>query len=146
MNIKSNNKFLSNIMKNALVITGQSVPRSALPFSPAVHAGDYLFVSGQASVDDEGNIVTDDFAGECRRSFENVRKILAAAGATFNDVVQVRNYVGKQEYLKDFNSLYKEFFSQPFPARTTIIGCLGDLLKFEVDVVVYLGPSGRNIL
>jgi 2-iminobutanoate/2-iminopropanoate deaminase len=124
-------------MKGREVITGKNVPQSHLPFSPGLRVENFLFVSGQASVDDKGQIVEDTFAGECRRSFENVKKILLAAGLDFPDVVQVRNYVGKQEYLSEFNNIYKEYFSEPYPARTTLIGCLGDLLKFEVDVVAY---------
>lgn len=117
------------------VITGEGIPKSHLPFSPGVMAGDFIFVSGQASVDADGKIVNESFAGECRRSFENVKKILTAAGLDFSDVVQVRNYVGKQEDLTEFNQIYREYFSAPFPARTTLIGCLGELLKFEVDVI-----------
>ena len=120
------------------VISGPSVPKSALPFSPAVIAGDYLFLSGQASVDADGNIIQGSFEEECRRSFENVKTILAAAGITLKEVVQVRNYVGSQQDLGLFNKIYKEYFSEPYPARTTIMGCLGDLLKFEVDVIAYV--------
>ena len=116
------------------VIAGEGIPKSHLPFSPGVIAGDFVFISGQASVDETGKIVNDSFAGECRRSFENVRKILVAAGLDFSDVVQVRNYVAKREDLAEFNQIYREYFSAPFPARTTLIGCLGELLKFEVDV------------
>lgn len=119
--------------KNA--ITGSGVPTSSLPFSPALKVGEFLFVSGQASVDDAGKIINDTFEGEVRRSFENASKILKASGLTFSDVVQVRNYVAKQEDLPKFNELYKEYFSPPYPARTTLIGCLGTLLKFEVDMV-----------
>ena len=119
------------------VIQGENIPKSSLPFSPAIQADDFLFVSGQASVDKNGNIVKGTFEEECRRSFENVKIILEAAGLTFKDVVQVRNYVGSQENLASFNQIYREYFSEPFPARTTIMGCLGDLLKFEVDVVAY---------
>ncbi|WP_236974190.1 RidA family protein [Membranihabitans maritimus] len=117
------------------VITGKNVPVSSLPFSPALKVGEWVFVSGQASVDESGNIVEDSFEGECRRSFENVKKVLAGANLTLDDVVQVRNYVGKQEYLKEFNEIYKEYFKAPYPARTTIMGCLGELLKFEVEVI-----------
>jgi len=88
-------------------------------------------------VDKEGSIIVGTFEEECRRSFENLKFILEAAGLTFEQVIQVRNYVGKQEYLSEFNSIYKEYFKEPYPARTTLIGCLGDLLKFEVDVVAY---------
>ncbi|HET9279222.1 MAG TPA: RidA family protein [Flavitalea sp.] len=124
-------------MSGINVISGPSIPRSSLPFSPAIQAGDFVFVSGQASVDKTGNIVKGTFEEECRRSFENVRDILTAARLTFSDVVKVRNYLGSQEYLPLFNQIYREYFSEPYPARTTIMGCLGDLLKFEVDVVAY---------
>ena len=119
------------------VIHGQGVPRSHLPFSPAIRAGDYVFVSGQASVDETGRIVDDTFEGEVRRSFENVRKVLSGAGLELKHVVQVRNYVASQSDLAEFNRIYRDYFSEPYPARTTLIGCLGTLLKFEVDVVAY---------
>ena len=113
------------------------MPVSPLPFSPAVEAGGFVFISGQASVDKNGKIITDSFENECRRSFENVGSILKAAGLSFQDVLQVRNYVANQDDLARFNEIYKEYFSEPYPARTTLIGCLGNLLKFEVDVVAY---------
>ncbi|MEX2568563.1 MAG: RidA family protein [Cyclobacteriaceae bacterium] len=119
------------------VISGEGVPQSTLPFSPALKVGNLVFVSGQASVDDNGKIVNDDFEGEVRRSFENARRILAAASLDFSHVVQVRNYVARQEDLGQFNQIYKEYFQSPYPARTTLIGCLGTLLKFEVDLIAY---------
>jgi 2-iminobutanoate/2-iminopropanoate deaminase len=122
---------------NIQFLRGEHMPTSPLPFSPAVEAGGFIFVSGQASVDQSGRIINEDFEQECRRSFENVRIILRAAGLGFNDIVQVRNYVAKQEDLKRFNEIYKEYFSEPYPARTTLIGCLGNLLKFEVDVIAF---------
>jgi 2-iminobutanoate/2-iminopropanoate deaminase len=117
------------------VITGLNIPKSFLPFSPGVQCGQFVFISGQASVDLDGNIITGSFKEECRRAFENLKAILENAGLGMKDVVQVRNYVGKQEYLPEFNKIYREFFSEPYPARTTLIGCLGDLLKFETDAV-----------
>jgi len=125
-------------MSKRQVIKGEGVPTSHLPFSAAVKAGNFVFVSGQASVDKDGKIVVDDFEGEMRRSFENARTILAAAGLDFSDVVQVRNYVGKKEYLPQFNEIYKEYFTAPYPARTTIMDCLSDVLKYELDLVAYV--------
>ena len=94
-------------------------------------------MSGQASVDSGGQIVNDTFEGEMRRSFENVRAVLRGAGLTMADVVQVRSYVGRQEDLGEYNRIYRDYFADPFPARTTLIGCLGTVLKFEVDVLAY---------
>jgi 2-iminobutanoate/2-iminopropanoate deaminase len=119
------------------VIRGAGVPQSHLPFSPAVRAGDFVLVSGQASVDKAGAIVIDSFEGEMRRSMENLRNVLAGAGLTLRDVVQVRAYVGRQEDLAEYNRVYQDYFSDPWPARTTIMNCLGTLLKFEIDAIAY---------
>jgi 2-iminobutanoate/2-iminopropanoate deaminase len=111
------------------------LPLGRLPFSPAVRANGFVFVSGQASTDAAGGIVPDTFAGEMRRSMANLTGILAAAGLTLADVVQVRGYVGSAEDLAEYNHIYREYFADPFPARTTLVGCLGGVLKFEIDAV-----------
>ncbi len=121
------------------VLSGDLVPKSHLPFSPAVKSGGFLFISGQASVDLEGTIIAGSFEEECRRSFENLRRVVEGAGLTMEKVVQVRNYVGDQKDLARFNEIYREYFTEPYPARTTLIGCLGTVLKFEVDAVAYYG-------
>jgi 2-iminobutanoate/2-iminopropanoate deaminase len=118
-------------------ITG--VLKSALPFSPAIRAGDFVFLSGIASVDDQGRIIHDTFENEARRTYQIIGKLLAAAGVNFSRVVQVRCYLAKREDWDAHNRVYREFFSEPFPARTTLIGCLGDLVKYEVDCVAYAG-------
>ena len=116
-------------------------PVSHLPFSPCVVVGDLVLVSGQASVDAQGAIVSDSFEGEFRRSLENVRKVLEAAGCRLADVVQTRNYVRDPADLPLFNQLYREYFSAPFPARTTITHCLPASLKFEIEVVAVRGRA-----
>lgn len=110
-------------------------PTSHLPFSPCVVVGDLVFVSGQASVDAQGQIVQDSFEGEFRRSLDNIRKVLAAAGCGLEHVVQTRNYVRDAADLAEFNRLYRETFSAPYPARTTITHCLPPTLKYEIEVV-----------
>ena len=110
-------------------------PVSELPFSPAVVVGELIFVSGQASVDAHGNIVSDTFEGEFRRSIENVRRVLEAAGSDLEHVVQSRNYVRDAADLPRFNQLYREYFSAPLPARTTITNCLPPSLRFEIEAV-----------
>lgn len=114
-------------------------PGSKQGFSPAVTAGDFVFISGQASVDAAGQIVHDTFENEMRRSVDNVVRILAIEGLTLRDVVQVRSYVAKQEDLAEYNRIYRELFAEPRPARTTLIGCLGTVIQFELDVTAYKG-------
>jgi 2-iminobutanoate/2-iminopropanoate deaminase len=110
-------------------------PVSHLPFSPAVVVGDLIFVSGQASVDEKGNIVSDTFEGEFCRSVENLRRVLEAAGSDLVHVVQTRNYVRDAGEVPLFNKLYREYFSEPFPARTTITNCLPPALRYEIEAV-----------
>lgn len=112
-----------------------NTPVSSLPFSPAVRVGDLVFVSGQASVDGQGKIVSDTFEGEFRRSVENLRMVLSAAGCDLKDVVQTRNYVRDPADLAQYNQLYREYFSEPFPARTTITNCLPPSLKYEIEAI-----------
>jgi len=110
-------------------------PVSHLPFSPAVRVGDLILVSGQASVDATGKIVPDTFEGEFRRSIENMRKILEAAGSDLKHVVQTRNYVRDAANVPRYNELYREYFSAPYPARTTVTDCLPLTLQYEVECV-----------
>lgn len=110
-------------------------PTSHLPFSPAVRVGDLIFVSGQASVDAQGKIVPDTFEGEFRRSVENLRKVVEAAGSDLKHVVQTRNYVRDASDVARYNELYREYFSAPFPSRTTITNCLPATLRFEIECV-----------
>lgn len=115
-------------------------PTSHLPFSPCVVVGDLIFVSGQASVDATGAIVNDTFEGEFRRSVENLRKVLEAAGSDLEHVVQTRNYVDAASDLPLYNQLYRETFKAPCPARTTITNCLSGLLKYEIEAVAVRRP------
>lgn len=107
-------------------------------FSPYVCAGDFVFVSGQASVAD-GVIVAGTFEEEVCRSIENVRKVLGETGLRLSDVVKVGAYVDDPAEVPEFNRLYREYFQDPLPARTTLTGCLGGIIKFEIDVVAYAG-------
>ena len=112
--------------------------RSHLPFSPAIIAGDFMYVSGQASVDAEtGRIIAESFEAEMRRSIANLRAILEAGGLSLDHVINVRSYVASQDDLALYNQIYPEYFAQPAPTRSTIVGVLGTMLKFELDCVAY---------
>jgi 2-iminobutanoate/2-iminopropanoate deaminase len=110
------------------------VSASPLPFSPATKVGNLIFVSGQASTNQKGEIVSDTFENEFRRSMENVRRILRACGSDLDKVARVNAYVKNASDLPQYNQLYREYFKPPFPARTTITNCLGKVL-FEIDVI-----------
>ncbi len=112
---------------------------SPLPFSAAVKAGGFVFISGVASANERGELIHDTFDNEARRTFENLQRVVRAAGLELSDIVQVRCYLAKQEHWDAHNRIYREYFSEPYPARTTLVGCLGDLIQYEVDAVAFAG-------
>jgi 2-iminobutanoate/2-iminopropanoate deaminase len=109
-------------------------PVSHLPFSPAVRYGDLIFVSGQASVDKTGKIISGTFEEEFRRSLENLKQILHDAGSDLAHVIQTRNYLRDPANGPLYQELYKEYFKPPYPARTTITGCLATL-HYEIECI-----------
>lgn len=110
-------------------------PESPLPFSPCVVVGDLVFVSGQASTDESGKLVSDTFEGEFRRTMDNLVRVLAAADTDLGQVVQTRNYLREESDLPLYNQLYREYFKPPLPARTTIVRCLPPTMRYEVEAI-----------
>ncbi len=121
--------------------SGPHTPRSHLPFSPAVRVGNLLFVSGQASVDATGKIVDDSFEGEMRRAVANLKRILDDCGSGLALVVQTRNYIQRPEDVPEYNRIYREYFTEPYPARTTITNCLSGTLKYEIECIAVVGDA-----
>lgn len=121
----------------------ESTPSSHLPFSPCAVVGNLVFVSGQASVDQSGQIVGGTFEEEFRRSVENLRSVLKTAGCDLADVVQTRNYVRDAEDLQLYNQLYAEYFTAPRPTRTTITNCLPPAIRYEIECIAVLPNSSE---
>ena len=116
-----------------------------LPFSHAAKVGDFIFVSGQASVDlNTGEIINGTFAEEFERSLANLRIVLEKAGANWEDIVKVGCFVRRDEDLAEYNQLYRQYFSEPFPARTTLTGCLPPSLLFEIDCVAVIKNKNQK--
>ena len=85
--------------------------KSHLPFSPGIIAGDIMYVSGQASVDaDTGAIIEGTFEEEMRRSLENLKQILAAAGLSLDNVINVKSYLADEADGALYNKIYPEYF------------------------------------
>lgn len=116
------------------IITATEGPRPAGPYSHAVVANGFVYVSGQGPIDPETDGVPDVFADQVRQSFKNVRTILKAAGASLDDVVKVNAYITDLTRFSQFNEVYEEFFSENPPARTTVGAALLGILV-EVDCV-----------
>lgn len=121
------------------VTRSDGVPAPAGAYSPAVRAGDHIYVSGQVPRDPRtGQLAGPDLASQTRQVLDNVRAVLAAAGATLEDVVSVTAYLANMEDWGDFNALYERTFSPPYPARAVVGASLRGFLV-ELSVVAYVG-------
>ena len=109
-------------------------PAPAGPYSHAVVANGFVFISGQGPVNPETGAMPDAFADQVRQTFENVQTILEAAGSSLDNVVKVNAYVTDLTRFAEFNEVYKDFFQDDPPARTTVATALLGILV-EVDCI-----------
>jgi len=116
---------------------GAVIPRG--PYSPAVRAGDFIYVSGQGPVDPATDQYSyGDAAHETRVVLENIRVILAGCGATPADVVKCNVYLADGRDFGLMNEAYAAFFGDTKPARTTIeCKFANPRMKVEIDCVAY---------
>jgi 2-iminobutanoate/2-iminopropanoate deaminase len=106
------------------------------PYSPAVGAGDLVFVSGQIALDADGQIVGHSPADQARKALENMLVTLAAAGLGPGDVVKTTIFLHDMDDFAAVNEVYAEFFSEPYPARSTVqVARLPKDLKVEIEAV-----------
>ena len=123
-------------------LTPPGVPAPRGPYSPAVRAGDFIFVSGQVAVDPATNeLKTGDIQHETRMVLNNVKLVLEGAGATLADVVRVGVYIGDGKDFAAMNEVYSEFFGAAKPARSTIVCGFAAAIKVEIDCIAYKPQS-----
>lgn len=111
--------------------------RQARPLSPAVRAGDFIYVSGQVPVDAGGEVVAGGIEAQTRQVMENVRAALALAGAGFEDVCKCTCWLADARDFGAFNRVYASYFPDGRPARSTTEARLMIDAKVEVDAVAY---------
>jgi 2-iminobutanoate/2-iminopropanoate deaminase len=105
------------------------------PYSPVVVSGDHVFTAGQVAFDATGAVVAEDMEAQTRQALRNVQSCLAAAGCTLEDVVKVNAYLADLADFDAYNTAYREFFSEPFPARTSVQAGLPPGLLVEIEAV-----------
>ncbi|TQV83368.1 RidA family protein [Denitrobaculum tricleocarpae] len=109
----------------------------SLPFSPAVRAGDFVFISGQVAMGGNGEIVPGGIEAQTRQTMENVQKVLASADCGLDDVVKVNVWLDDTRDFWTFNRVYASYFPENKPARSTVRSQLMVDGKIEIDVVAY---------
>ena len=119
-------------------ITSPELAPPVGPFSQAVDAGGFIYFSGQVGQDPAtGKLVPGGITAETDRLFQNLSAVLKAAGKSFDDVVRAGVFLTSMSDFAAMNGIYAKYFSQPFPARTTIAAAelpLGACV--EIDLVV----------
>lgn len=117
-------------------------PIPAGPYTPAIIAGDFVFVSGQTPKrPGTGERVEGDIAVQTTVVLENIQAILAAAGCTLADVVKVSAHLADMKDFAAYNQVYGQFFPEPYPARTTVQSVLPGGAGLEIEVIAYRGKG-----
>ncbi|MGJ5814165.1 RidA family protein [Paludibaculum fermentans] len=117
----------------------KDTPTPRGPYSPAIRAGDFVFVSGQGPVDPATDTMSyGDIQHETRITLNNVKRILEAAGVAMTDVVKCSVFLRDGKDFAAMNEIYREFFGEQRPTRTTVAVAFADpTMKVEIDCIAY---------
>ena len=123
------------------IINTANAPAAIGPYSQAVRAGNTVYFSGQIPLDPAtGNLVDGDIAAQARRAFDNLKAVAEAAGGSLDRIVRLGLYLTDLSDFARVNAVMAEYFSQPYPARSTIqASALPRGAAFEVDGMMVLG-------
>lgn len=118
-------------------VASPNAPKAIGPYSAALRVGQLLFVSGQVPFDPEtGAMVEGDIGTMTRRVLQNIGALLDAAGLTHAHVVRTTVYLADMNDFAAMNDVYRTFFSEPYPARSTVQAArLPRDARVEIDVI-----------
>jgi reactive intermediate/imine deaminase len=121
-------------------IHSDHAPAAIGPYSQAVRSGNTVYLSGQTPLDPAtGVLVEGDIAVQARRALDNLQAVCEAAGGSFDDVVRIGLYLTDLGNFAAVNAVMAEYFSAPYPARSTIeVSALPKGAAFEIDAVMVL--------
>lgn len=108
-----------------------------LPIVPAVRAGDFIFVSGQAALGDDGSIIDGGIKAQTHLTIKRLIAVLDSAGCTLKDVVKATVWLDDARDFAAFNKVYAEYFGDAPPARSTLVSPLVIDGKVEIELVAY---------
>jgi 2-iminobutanoate/2-iminopropanoate deaminase len=120
------------------IVQSENAPKPVGPYSQAVKADRFLFVSGQIAIDPkEGKIIALDIKTQTKQVMENVKAILQAANYNLCDVVQANVYLSSMTLFSEFNSVYATYFKKDYPARAAVEAKLPQGALVEISVTAY---------
>ncbi len=128
-------------MKTA--VKTDKAPKAIGPYSQAIKANGFIFVSGQIPLDPAtGEIVGSTIEEQTHQVLKNIKAILKSAGSSMTEVVKATVYLADMNDFAKMNSIYAEYFPEPFPARAAVqVVRLPREVKVEVEVMAALNPE-----
>jgi 2-iminobutanoate/2-iminopropanoate deaminase len=122
------------------VVSAPDAPKAMGAYSPAIKAGNLLFVSGQIPIDPAtGNLTQGDIAAQAEQVMRNLTALLRAAGVGFDHVVRTTVYLADMNDFAGMNAVYSRYMVDPPPARATVqVARLPRDVKIEVDAIAVL--------
>ena len=125
------------------VVRTSEGPQPRGPYSQAIIAEGFVFVAGQGPANPSTNqLELGDIASETRRTLQNIQAILEAAGSSLRDVVRVGVFLADIKDFDAMNAVYREFFTEDPPARTTV-GAQLPRIKVEIDCIARVSAPGK---
>ncbi len=120
------------------IITTDQAPAAVGPYSQAVAAGPFVFISGQLPLNQQGDMVQGDIVVQTVQVMENLQAILAAADLSLKDVVKTTVFLADMADFAEMNRVYSEFFPKNPPARSTIqVAALPRQAEVEIEAVAF---------
>ena len=118
-------------------LSSPDAPKAIGPYSPAVRAGQFVFLSGQIPLDPAtGQMIDGDIAAQTRRVLDSVSALLKAAGLSFANVVRTTVFLADMNDFVAMNLVYGTYFVEPYPARATVqVARLPKDARVEIDVI-----------
>ncbi|WP_297062892.1 RidA family protein [uncultured Duncaniella sp.] len=122
------------------VISTSAAPGAIGPYSQAIKVGNMLYCSGQIPVDPATGTVPEGIKAQTAQSLANVKAILAAAGASIENVVKTTVFLADMSLFGEMNEVYAQNFTEPFPARSAVaVRELPKQVLVEIEVIAILG-------
>lgn len=116
----------------------ENAPAAIGPYSQAIKAGDFIYISGQIGVSPENGEVVEGIEGQTNQVLKNIGAILKEAGSDFSKVVKCTIYLASMDDFAIVNEIYGSYLKKPYPARATIeVSRLPKDVLVEIDAIVY---------
>jgi 2-iminobutanoate/2-iminopropanoate deaminase len=127
------------VSKEIVPIATSAAPQAIGPYSQAIRAGEWLFVSGQIPLPPDGGPIPQEFAAQARQALANLKAIVEAAGGELARVVKVTVYLTDMGQFATFNEVYAEVFGSHRPARAVVqVAALPRGVQVEVEAMACL--------